>query len=72
MQPQLRRTNRGWRIDYFLIPTTTNIEQNICDCNIMPDIMGSDHCPISLTMNTSATAVKKKYKLKLVESFDNK
>ena len=47
--PQMRKTNRGWRIDYFLIANT--LEQNVIDCKILPDIMGSDHCPISLALS---------------------
>lgn len=72
-QPQLRKTNRGWRIDYFLVPT--KFTNHIIDCNILPNIMGSDHCPITLICNLENTKKeeikKKKYKLKLVESFDN-
>jgi exodeoxyribonuclease-3 len=73
MQPQLRKTNRGWRIDYFLVPT--KLANHIIDCNILPNIMGSDHCPITLLSNLENTKKqeikKKKYKLKLVESFDS-
>lgn len=79
IQPQLRKTNRGWRIDYFLVPTL--LQGQTKDCNILPDIMGSDHCPITLTLEFSqnittsnnANKMKKKPKLKLkeVETFDN-
>lgn len=75
IQPQLRRTNRGWRIDYFLVPTI--LQQYITDCNILSNIYGSDHCPITLTIQnftnklTTITPTKKKYKLKIVQSFDN-
>lgn len=43
-----REKNIGWRIDYFLVsePLIPSIE----DSYIMPDEMGSDHCPIVLTL----------------------
>jgi exodeoxyribonuclease-3 len=44
--PYLRKTNRGWRIDYFLVPS--KLETKIVNSKIHPEIMGSDHCPISL------------------------
>ena len=44
--PYLRKTNRGWRIDYFLVPS--NFKKNVKKADIHPGIMGSDHCPISL------------------------
>lgn len=44
--PTKRLYNRGWRIDYFLVPTT--MKNRIIAAEIHPTIMGSDHCPISL------------------------
>ncbi len=43
-----REKNIGWRIDYFLVsqPFMAAVE----DSYIMPDQMGSDHCPIGLTL----------------------
>lgn len=43
-----RAKNIGWRIDYFLISPalTTRIE----DAEILGEIMGSDHCPVTITM----------------------
>jgi len=43
-----RERNIGWRIDYFLI--TKGLVSNIIDTRIHSNIMGSDHCPISLTI----------------------
>jgi exodeoxyribonuclease-3 len=43
-----RERNVGWRIDYFFV-NETFVEQ-LDDAEIHPDIMGSDHCPISLTL----------------------
>ena len=42
----MRENNKGWRIDYFLIPNS--IETIIKDCDILEDIKGSDHAPLSL------------------------
>jgi len=44
LNPKIRQNNSGWRIDYFLI---TN-EIIIKECDILPEIMGSDHCPTIL------------------------
>ena len=41
-----REKNVGWRIDYFFI--SGNLTGNIADSYIMPEIFGSDHCPIGL------------------------
>jgi len=48
LNPKIRENNSGWRIDYFLI--TSEIKIKIKDCNILPDIRGSDHCPIYLEL----------------------
>lgn len=44
-----RERNVGWRIDYFVASDT--LKPAIQDAAIHPDILGSDHCPISLTVN---------------------
>lgn len=49
--PNLRKDNKGWRIDYFIIPDT--FQSNLLDCKIHKDILGSDHCPITLTIDLS-------------------
>lgn len=44
-----RAKNIGWRLDYFLL---SDFEKDkIIEANIHSDIMGSDHCPISLDLN---------------------
>lgn len=43
-----RARNVGWRIDYFLV--SENLKSNIKKAEIHPEIMGSDHCPISITL----------------------
>lgn len=40
-----RERNVGWRIDYFL---TNSNENPKIDAKIHPEIMGSDHCPVSI------------------------
>ena len=44
-----REKNAGWRIDYFL--TSDNLRPNIADAKIHTDILGSDHCPVELTLD---------------------
>ncbi len=41
-----RKTNAGWRIDYFFV--SDDLKKNITDAKILSDITGSDHCPITL------------------------
>ncbi len=43
-----REKNVGWRIDYFL--TNGNITEKIQDAVIYDKVMGSDHCPVGLTV----------------------
>lgn len=46
-----RERNVGWRIDYFL--ASESLKGRILDANIHPDVMGSDHCPTSLVLESS-------------------
>ncbi|XP_028761419.1 DNA-(apurinic or apyrimidinic site) lyase, chloroplastic [Neltuma alba] len=41
-----RKTNKGWRLDYFLV--SDSIADKVHDSYILPDVEGSDHCPIGL------------------------
>lgn len=43
-----REKNIGWRIDYFIV--SDKLKERIKDAKIYSDIMGSDHCPVSLEM----------------------
>jgi len=43
-----RSRNIGWRIDYFLV--SPGLAKRIQKADILNDIMGSDHCPVSLDM----------------------
>jgi len=44
-----RLTNAGWRIDYFLI--SERLIERIADATIEDKIFGSDHCPVTLTLD---------------------
>ena len=46
---RVRERNIGWRIDYFIVQST--IADKIKEAKIHSDIMGSDHCPISLEID---------------------
>lgn len=41
-----RANNVGWRIDYFVV--SKSFISEVTDAQIYNDIMGSDHCPISI------------------------
>ena len=41
-----RERNVGWRIDYFVV--SDRLRENIKDAYILPEVMGSDHCPVGL------------------------
>lgn len=43
-----RERNIGWRIDYFFI--TKNLVSATKSCAIQKDVLGSDHCPITLQL----------------------
>lgn len=44
-----RARNVGWRIDYWL--ASKDIASKVTDAKIYPDVMGSDHCPVSVTLD---------------------
>ena len=46
MITRARERNVGWRIDYFFI--SDNMKKQIKDAFILPEVMGSDHCPIGI------------------------
>lgn len=43
-----RERNVGWRIDYFVV--SDRLRENIRGAYILPEIQGSDHCPVGLDM----------------------
>ena len=44
-----REKNVGWRIDYFLV--SSRLASRLKSAEIHDDIMGSDHCPVSLELD---------------------
>ena len=44
-----RDRNVGWRIDYFF--TDSDFAPNLRDAFILPDVMGSDHCPVGIEIS---------------------
>jgi len=44
-----RDRNDGWRIDYFFV--VSEFMKRIKSASIYHDIYGSDHCPVSITIN---------------------
>lgn len=43
-----RANNTGWRIDYFLVSRA--LESRLADAAILPEVQGSDHCPVVLEL----------------------
>lgn len=48
MVTRARERNVGWRLDYFFV--SPDLKTRVVDADILCDVMGSDHCPISLTL----------------------
>ena len=44
-----REKNAGWRIDYFIV--SDRLRDRVQDTEILTDVMGSDHCPVALTVS---------------------
>ena len=44
-----REKNVGWRIDYFLV--SERLAPRLKSADIHDDIVGSDHCPVSITLD---------------------
>ena len=47
-----REKNAGWRIDYFLV--SNRIAGKVRAAEIYSEVLGSDHCPIGLTLEWKA------------------
>lgn len=43
-----RERNVGWRIDYFVV--SDRLRENIRSAYILPEVQGSDHCPVGLEL----------------------
>lgn len=48
-RPGCREKNIGWRIDYFFV--SEDFLPRVKSAEILPTVMGSDHCPIVLEIN---------------------
>lgn len=44
-----RERNIGWRLDYFFV--SNKLIDQVTSAVIRPDILGSDHCPVELTID---------------------
>ncbi len=49
MKTRARERNIGWRLDYFFV--SDNLAGAVRDAAIHPEVFGSDHCPVSLTLD---------------------
>jgi exodeoxyribonuclease-3 len=45
---QARKRNIGWRIDYVLV--SKKLRPRVAAAEIHPEVLGSDHCPVSVTL----------------------
>lgn len=45
---QARAKNAGWRIDYFVV--SSSLQDKLAGADIHTQILGSDHCPVELTL----------------------
>lgn len=48
LRTRARERNIGWRLDYFFV--SDNLAEAVRDASIMNTVGGSDHCPVSLTL----------------------
>jgi exodeoxyribonuclease-3 len=47
---QARERNIGWRIDYFF--AAAELMPRVVDAFVLPDVRGSDHCPVGIRLGT--------------------
>lgn len=48
-RPGVRERNIGWRLDYQIV--SASLSPNVKGSRIHPDVLGSDHCPVSLNLD---------------------
>ncbi len=44
-----RARNVGWRIDYILV--SSELKNKVLKSEILPEVLGSDHCPVLITLD---------------------
>jgi exodeoxyribonuclease-3 len=49
MKTRSRDRNVGWRIDYFFVNQL--LKEKVKDAYTLPDVYGSDHCPVALELS---------------------
>ncbi len=49
LRTRARPRNDGWRIDYFVVDE--ELREKVSAAGILPDVEGSDHCPITLELS---------------------
>jgi exodeoxyribonuclease-3 len=50
MPTRARERNIGWRLDYFFV--ASELMKQVTAAFILPEVMGSDHCPVGLRLNS--------------------
>ena len=48
MVTRARERNIGWRLDYFFV--AREALDRVVDAFILPEVTGSDHCPVGIRM----------------------
>jgi exodeoxyribonuclease-3 len=52
-----RAKNIGWRIDYFCV--SGGARERVISAAILPEVLGSDHCPVTLAFSTVSGTLRK-------------
>ena len=57
IRDKCRKENKGWRLDYFIV--SKHAMHSVFDSEIHNEYWGSDHCPISMTVDCSKINLEK-------------
>ena len=49
LKSRARERDVGWRIDYFFV--STGLKEQVRKAWIMPEVIGSDHCPVGIELD---------------------
>ncbi len=49
LRTRARDRNVGWRLDYFFV--SEDLKAHVRDAFILPDVYGSDHCPVGIDLD---------------------